>query len=113
MKKTLVLLVSLLSVSCVAGFTGCKDSGNDSNKAHGNVQTKIVTLEDENGDKCPDCEERGMPKVHFDFKNGRPACMGDRDGIEPPHGKHGRPPHPPKRPTPVPPEDGGQDKNEN
>ncbi|MDE7167735.1 MAG: hypothetical protein K2O28_02670 [Clostridia bacterium] len=116
MKKILFLLTSLLAVSSALCFTGCNDKGNtDSGTENENVRTRISSVEDdENDDTCPDCEKHGMPKVRFEFKDGRPACKGDKDGVEPPHERHHKKhPHPPKKPRPAPPEDGGQDKNEN
>ena len=97
-------------------FAGCNDKGNtDNGNTDNNVRTRISSAEDDdNGDTCPDCEERGMPKVRFEFKDGRPACKGDADGIEPPSERHHKKhPHPPKKPISAPPEEDGQDKNEN
>ncbi|MDE6667493.1 MAG: thioredoxin [Clostridia bacterium] len=115
MKKILILLTSLLAVSSALCFTGCNDIGN-TDAAKDKVSTKISAVEDDgNDDTCPDCEERGMPKVRFDFKDGRPASKGDgNEGVEPHHEWHRKKrPHSPKKPSPTPPEDGGQDKNEN
>ena len=116
MKKILFLLTSLLAASCALCFTGCNDKGNtDGDKAGEDVRAKINTVdEDETGDTCPDCEKHGMPKVRFEFKDGRPACKGDEDGVEPPHERHHKKhPRPHKNPRPAPPEDDGQDKGEN
>ena len=116
MKKILFLLTSLLAASSALCFAGCNDKGNtDTNNENGNALTRINSVEDgENGDTCPDCEKHGMPKVRFEFKDGRPACKGDKDGIEPPSkGHHKKHPLPPKPHKPAPPEEGGQDKNEN
>ena len=116
MKKILFLLTSLLAISGTLCFAGCNDNGNtDDGAVKDNVRTKVSTVEDgQTDDTCPDCEERRMPKVHFEFKDGRPACKGDADGVEPPSERHHKKhPHPPKPHRPAPPEEDGQDKNEN
>ncbi len=113
MKKILLLLTSLLAASSVFCFTGCNDKkSTDGETVKDDVRTKINSVEDEHGDTCPDCEKHGMPKVRFEFKDGRPACKGDKDGVEPPHARHHvKHPHPHKHHRPAPPEDDGQDKN--
>ncbi|MDE7082275.1 MAG: hypothetical protein K2O89_01050 [Clostridia bacterium] len=134
MKKGLFLAVSLLSISSALCFTGCNQNGDgDGKSVEDYVRTKIVTLDetddgngsgetDENGGNCPDgnCERHGMPKVHFEFKNGRPASKRNAEGedkaeergLEKSHGRHhGKHHRLPKHPRPAPPEDGGQDDN--
>lgn len=105
MKKTIILLTSLLALSCTLCFAGCNDKGNDENSR------TIISPAEENGDTCPDCEKHGMPKVRFEFKDGRPTCKDD--GVEQPE-RHRKPhPHPHGPHRPAPPEDNGEDKGEN
>ena len=109
----LFLLTSLLAVSSALCFAGCDDKKNDNGAVKDDVRTKINCVEDENEDTCPDCEKHGMPKVRFEFKDGRPACKGDADGVEPPSERHHKKhPPPPKPHRPALPEDGSQDKSE-
>jgi len=113
MKKALIIIVSLLSVSSLACFAGCNVKG-DGEKQTGKdgLQTKIITEQDDGtvsnrpDGTCPDgsCGEKRMPKVHFEFKNGRPAEK-DENGDVIHRGWKRRHSH--EKPAPLPPEDGG------
>lgn len=115
MKKILFLLTSLLAVNSALCFAGCNDKDNTKNgTVNDNVRTKINSVEDdENDNTCPDCKKHGMPKVRFEFKDGRPANKGDvKNGVEQPgKGHHKKHPHPPKHPRPALPEKGEQKLN--
>lgn len=129
MKKALFLLVSLLSISSLTVFAGCNQNGDGSASAKGNV-TRLVAQDDgaeapddgngENdgangsncgdGDICPDKNcKKGMPKVRFGHKHGRPAeKQTETDTKEAArHGEHrGERGRRHKRPRPAPPADG-------
>ncbi len=117
MKKALFLAVSLLSISTVFCFAGCDRNGNGETVKDN--QARIIAVEDEDNaieekpeEICPDCGKRGMPKVHFEFKNGRPAGKRDRDNGEdgaPLHDKHhARHGHRHGKHKPAPPEIGNE-----
>jgi len=113
MKKALITIVSLLSVSSLACFTGCNVKGDDEKQTgKDGIETKIITEQDDGTDSncpdetCPDgsCGERRMPKVHFEFKNGRPAEK-DENGDAVRRGwQKRRRSH--EKPAPLPPDDG-------
>ena len=68
MKNILFLLTSLLAVGSALVF-----SGYNANWIKDDGRTKIHSVEDGgNDDNCQGCKERGMPKVRFEFKDGRP-----------------------------------------
>ncbi len=113
MKKALIIIVSLLTVGSLACFAGCnvKRDGEKQTGKDG-IETKIITEQDDGTDgNCPDetcpdgsCGERRMPKVHFEFKNGRPAQKdGNGEGIRRgwQRSRHSQ------KPAPLPPEDDG------
>ena len=76
MKKILFLLTSLLAVSSALFFTGYNTNKNGNGVLKEHSKDGIVAVEesdDGNDDTCPDCKKHGMPKVRFEFKDGRPA----------------------------------------
>lgn len=124
MKKALILLVSLLSISSLTVFAGCNQNGGDGNASAQGKVTRLVVQDDgaetpdtapdetpgegNDGDVCPDRNcKKGMPKVKFGHKYGRPAAKETETEEQEKHVEHRAergPRH--KKPRPTPPADG-------